>query len=249
MNIPLNIPICLKAHTGNNLQNEFFWRNARCKNDGTGAWEQMILIQTDDNKVVIQSRWNDRCLQVQPDGACVFANHNMDWWEKFDVECDEHGKVYFISCHTGKVMQCNDNGHVCCANENRLGWEAWTLISPETSEMLTSSQLRHGLLGATGAILVPVIGLTMQAAVPTAMSTYGCVRAGVGTFHAPLNSFGCASVLQASSSALLTPTAVVVGGTAGVLVAQLFDKKQEEGKLCATSLHDIQEVYTCSKKS
>jgi hypothetical protein len=56
MEIPLNTPICLKAHTGNNLQNEFFWRTARCRNQNTLAWEQMVLLKTDDDKMIIQSR-------------------------------------------------------------------------------------------------------------------------------------------------------------------------------------------------
>jgi hypothetical protein len=55
MDIPLNTPICLKARTGNHLQNEFIWRNGRCNNQNTEAWEQMELIQTADNKIIIQS--------------------------------------------------------------------------------------------------------------------------------------------------------------------------------------------------
>jgi hypothetical protein len=28
---------------------------------------------------------------------------NQEIWEKFDVESDKDGKLYFISCHTGNL--------------------------------------------------------------------------------------------------------------------------------------------------
>ena len=97
-NLPINIPLCLRAHSGNHIQNEVFWRNALCRNQNTEAWEQMILLKTDDDKIIIQSRWNNRNLQVQQEsGKCNFANHNKDLWEKFDVEIDEDNNLYFIS--------------------------------------------------------------------------------------------------------------------------------------------------------
>jgi hypothetical protein len=120
--IPINTPICLKAHTGNNLQNEFIWRTCRCVNQNTLAWEQLLLIKTNDDKYIIQSRWNGRNLQVQESGKCVFANHNQELWEKFDVEVRD-GKLYFISCPTGNVMQCNQHGFAWCENKNRLEWD------------------------------------------------------------------------------------------------------------------------------
>ena len=46
------------------------------ENQNTEAWEQLILLKTDDDKIIIQSRWNNRNLQVQESGKCVFANHN-----------------------------------------------------------------------------------------------------------------------------------------------------------------------------
>ena len=225
MDIPLNTPICLKAHTGNHLQNEFIWRNGRCHNQNTEAWEQMELIQTADNKIIIQSRWNGRNLQVQESGLCVFANHNQELWEKFDVESDKNGKLYFISCHTGNVMQCDENGFARCVNKNRLEWEAWTIVYPHSSAMMTSAQLRLISLTATGAVLFPILGLAAGAMVPLAMSTFGTVVAGVGTFHAPLTSFGCAAILQASSAALVSGGGAVAGGIAGATVGCLSLKK------------------------
>lgn len=229
MNIPLNTPICLKAHTGNNLQNEFFWDVGRCKNQNTQAWEQMIFLRTPDNKIIIQSRWNKKNLQVQRKGACVFANHNQDLWEKFDVECDSDGKVYFISCHTGKVMQCNEQGHAVCDTNHRQEWGAWTILYPEDTSMMTHSQLTTVLLTASGMVLVPLLGVTAGALVPLAMSTFGTVVPGVGTFHAPLIAGGCAAALQSASATLLTTTASLVGGVAGASVGVVLSNDSEEG--------------------
>jgi hypothetical protein len=146
--LPFNIPLCLKAHSGNNIQNEFCWRNAICRNQNTEAWEQLILLKTDDEKIIIQFRWNNRSIQVQESGKCVFANHNKDLWEKFDVEVDDENKYYFVSCHTGKVMQCNEHGHAWCVNTNRQAWEAWTIVYPHNTAMLTSEQFHLLLLVA-----------------------------------------------------------------------------------------------------
>lgn len=238
MDIPLNTPICLKAHTGNNLQNEFIWRTARCNNQATKAWEQMELIQTEDNKIIIQSRWNGINLQVQESGLCIFANHNQELWEKFDVECDKNGNVYFISCHTGKVMQCDKNGHVGCYNKDRLGWEAWKIIFAESTEMLTSMQLRVASLAATGAILSPALGFSMKSMVPVAMATFGVKVLGVGTFHAPLTSFGIAAILQSSSKVLLSGSAATVGGCAGAAVASLSNENRKETKNILEQQHE-----------
>ena len=57
--------------------------------------------------------------------------------------------------------------------------------------------------------------------VPLAMSTFGTVVAGVGTFHAPLTSFGCAAILQASSAALVSGGGAVAGGIVGATVGGL----------------------------
>jgi hypothetical protein len=50
------------------------------------------------------------------------------------------------------------------------------------------------------------------------MSTFGTVVAGVGTLHAPLIDGGCAALLQASSAALSSGFASVVGGIAGAVL-------------------------------
>lgn len=224
MNIPLGTPICLKAHTGNNLQNAFFWRNGCCNNKNTGAWEQMVLIQTPDNKIIIQSRWNCRNLQVQKSGSCVFANHNQDLWEKFEVESQEDGKVFFISCHTGNVMQCDENGYARCVSTERGMKEAWTIVNPQNTAIMNSTPLRVAASAVCGAAMFPLVGFAAGAMIPAAMSSFGTVIAGVGTFHAPLTAGGCAAILQASSAALVSVKAAAAGSAVGATLSAFLGK-------------------------
>ena len=56
----------------------------------------MVLIQTVDNKIIIQSLWNGRNLQVQESGLCVFVNKIQELRENFDVESVEDGN-YILS--------------------------------------------------------------------------------------------------------------------------------------------------------
>lgn len=64
--VPLNIPICLRSHMGKIMQNALFTRHdeAYCRNHNLDAWEQMLLLPTDDGKIIVQSRFNGRNLQV-----------------------------------------------------------------------------------------------------------------------------------------------------------------------------------------
>jgi len=188
--IPLGTPVCLKSHMGNTLQNEFDLRRGRCNNKNIEGWEQMIILKTDDGKFIIQSRWDNRNLQVQPDGKCVFANHNQELWEKFEIEADDEGQFFFRSCHTGNFMQCDSNRFAVCAHKNRLGWEAWRIVKPATGEMFTSKQLREvsiivaASVVLASCVLVPIVGVAAGAMIPTAMSSFGIIVPGVGTIHA-----------------------------------------------------------------
>lgn len=134
----------------------------------------MILLKTDDDKFIINSRQNNRNLQVQKNGNCVFANHNQDLWEKFDIEVDEDGKVFFISCQTGNVMQCNNEGFASCVNQNRDYMEAWTIIKPGTEEMMTSEELRVKSLAFSAVLLAPaaMIYFSIPLALLGAITTY-----------------------------------------------------------------------------
>lgn len=213
--IPLNTPVCLQGHTKKNLQNEFFWRTAKCNNRNMKGWEQMEIKKIHNGKFIIQSRWNGRNLQVQPNGRCVFDNHNELLWEQFDIEAVGDGRYIFISCHTGKLMQCDAHGVVWCANSyaDRGDWEMWNIIFPDNQDiknMMTSEQLNMILIGAAAVVAgVVVIGVVSWALVPIAMSTFGTVVVGVGTIHAPLAMGGVAATLQATSAALLVAEIVV----------------------------------------
>jgi len=201
-------------------------------NTNTLASEQLILHKTEDDKIIIQSRWNNHNLQVREDGSCYFTNQNQELWGKFDVESNEAGKIYFISCHTRRVLQCNEHGNIHASNENRAEWKLFTvilLVDPDHS-MMTADQLHRGVLrGALtaglvvgGARLVPFLGLAAGALLPVAMSTFGA--AGVGTSHAPLAAGGCAAILQVSSAAMLSGGGVaagaVLGGVANAAIQQ-----------------------------
>jgi hypothetical protein len=98
------------------------------------------------------------------------------------VECDKNGKVYFISCHTGNVMQCDENGFARCDQQESARMGGMDHPSPPSNcHMMTSAQLRLYSFTASGAVLFPLIGLAAGAMmVPSAMATFGTVVAGVG---------------------------------------------------------------------
>ena len=81
------------------------------------------------------------------------------------------------------------------------------MVYPEETAMMTSSELRKialiARLGVAGAM------------VPGPMTAFGTVVAGLGTFQAPLAVGGVAATLQATSSALVTGGAAVVGASVG----------------------------------
>lgn len=203
------------------MQNELFSRDARCNNRNLEAWEQLIFLKSKDNKLIIQSRWDGRNLQVQPNGRCVFANRNQLLWEKFEIESDNVGRVYFTSCHTGNVMTCNINNSAWCHGKRHGPEEAWTIVFPPNSKIITAGQVNIVGFAAAGAFLSPVLGLAAGALVPTAMATFGTVVKGVGTLHAPLVAGGCAAILQHASATLLTAKAVAVGAASGSVIGAL----------------------------
>jgi hypothetical protein len=49
----------------------------------------------------------------------------------------------FVSCHTGNVLQCDDNNVAKCANQNRQYWEAWRIVEPRVGA--TVDQVQRGL--------------------------------------------------------------------------------------------------------
>ena len=108
-----------------------------------------------------------------------------------------------------------------------LGWRLiWKKIVSGLKKMFTDPKLRIVTLTVLGAAFCPLLGLTAGALVPVAMSTFGTVVAGVGTFHAPFVAGGCAAILQVASASLLTISSAAWGGAVGAIAAFLLNAQR-----------------------
>ncbi|CAI5732721.1 unnamed protein product [Peronospora destructor] len=68
------------------------------------------------------------------------------------METNSNCALYFVSCHTGNVLQCNDDNVAKCMNQNRRAWEAWRIVEPRfvvatTNQTQRASNQRHVLAG------------------------------------------------------------------------------------------------------
>ncbi|KAE9004634.1 hypothetical protein PR001_g15800 [Phytophthora rubi] len=132
--VPFDVPIILRStHTHKNLQNPVGTKMACCLANNCSAYEQLVLRHIDDDKVAIQSALNDRFLQVRTNGDCVFDSTHLDDRDLFTMETDADCSIYFVSCFTGNVLQCDDDYAVKCVNKNRLDCEGWTIVEPRTT--------------------------------------------------------------------------------------------------------------------
>ena len=138
------------------------------------------------------------------------------------MESDKDGKVYFISCHTGNVMQCNEDGFAWCVNKNRQDWEAWTIILPENTSMMTSGQLRTISLTVTGAVVCPVVGLVAGALVPVAMSNCRCWSRYISC---TIGCRGLCCYFASFFSSSDTVEGVAAGAIAGAAIGSISDSK------------------------
>uniref|UniRef100_A0AAV1TZT8 Uncharacterized protein n=1 Tax=Peronospora matthiolae TaxID=2874970 RepID=A0AAV1TZT8_9STRA len=59
------------------------------------------------------------------------------------METNSECSLYFVSCHTGKVLQCADHGVVQCGNQLREYWEAWRIVEPRST--VTTPQMQYAL--------------------------------------------------------------------------------------------------------
>ncbi|KAK1946775.1 hypothetical protein P3T76_002327 [Phytophthora citrophthora] len=134
--IPFNVPVILESHhKETSLKNPLGSKNARCLTRNRDYYEQLVLHRVRDDKVAIQSYHNGRFLQVRASGECVFDPKEPGEWELFTMETDSECALYFVSCHTGNVLQCDENAIVKCANQNRLHREAWRIVEPRNAVM------------------------------------------------------------------------------------------------------------------
>lgn len=133
--VPFDVPIILHStHKHKNLQNPVGSKMAWCLADNRDVYEQLVLRHIDDDKVAIQSVRDDRFLQVRPNGDCVFDSTRLDDCDLFTMETDSACFIYFVSCFTGNVLQCEGDDTVRCVNKNRLECEAWTILKPCTAD-------------------------------------------------------------------------------------------------------------------
>lgn len=136
--IPFDTPMILQSlFKRKNLQNPLGSKKARCLEDNRDVYEQIILHRVRDDKVAIESARNGRFLQVRAAGECVFDPKQPGDWELFGMETDADCALFFVSCHTGNVLQCDENGVVKCANENRQLCETWGILEPRASSAST----------------------------------------------------------------------------------------------------------------
>ncbi|KAI9905542.1 hypothetical protein PsorP6_013465 [Peronosclerospora sorghi] len=138
--IPFGIPIILQSiYKVKNLQNPLGSKHARCLTDNRDGYEQLLLHRIGD-KVAIQAKRNDRFMRVCTNGDCVFDRREPRDSELFTMETDRNCALYFVSCLTGNVLQCDNNFVAKCDNTNRKGWEEWRIVMP-----LSTYQAEHTL--------------------------------------------------------------------------------------------------------
>ena len=143
--IPFDTPIIIHSiRMQMNLQNPLGSAMARCLTDNRDVYEHVILHRVRDDKVAIQSRRNGRFLRVRPSGLCMFGLTETGYWDLFTMETNAECSLHFVSCHTGKVLQCADNGVVECAKHNGGDKVAWRIVEPRTSAAITPMQ-EHAL--------------------------------------------------------------------------------------------------------
>ncbi|KAG7394512.1 hypothetical protein PHYBOEH_005065 [Phytophthora boehmeriae] len=131
--IPFDIIILHSSHKSKNLINSPGSKNARCLRDNRDVYEQLILRRVREDKVAIQSARTGRFLRVRTNGECVFDPKEPGEQELFTMETDADCHLFFVSCHTGNVLQCDDTNVAKCVNKNRLLWEFWRIVEPRAT--------------------------------------------------------------------------------------------------------------------
>lgn len=139
--IPFDVPVVLQSiRKQKNLQNPLGSKKARCLTDNRDIYEQLVLHHIRDDKIAIQCAHNGRFLQVRASGGCAFDPKEPGEWELFTMETDSDCALYFVSCHTGNVLQCDDSYVAKCTNHNRGAWEAWRILEPRTTATTNQAQ-------------------------------------------------------------------------------------------------------------
>uniref|UniRef100_A0AAV1TZY5 Uncharacterized protein n=1 Tax=Peronospora matthiolae TaxID=2874970 RepID=A0AAV1TZY5_9STRA len=123
--IPFNVPVIIQMIRKKEKSAESSRvQKASCLKDDRDIYEHVILHHVRDDKVAIESRRNGRFLQVRTSGKCVFDPTEPGEWELFTMETNWKCSLFFVSCHTGNVLQCADPDIVLCANQDHESWKA-----------------------------------------------------------------------------------------------------------------------------
>ncbi|KAG7399049.1 hypothetical protein PHYBOEH_009827 [Phytophthora boehmeriae] len=142
---PFDVPVILHSlFTHKNLQNPLGSKQARCLGDDRDLYEQLMLRRVRGDKVAIQSVRNGRFLHVQSNGVCVFDPLKPGEQELFTMETNAACALFFVSCYTGNVLQCDGNGVAKCANKNRQLWEFWKIAEPRAGASAVQPAPAHG---------------------------------------------------------------------------------------------------------
>ncbi|KAL7686306.1 putative actin-crosslinking [Plasmopara halstedii] len=139
--IPFDVPVIIQSvYKLKSLQNPVGTNKARCLSFNRDIYEQLFLRRVRKEKIAIQSAHNGRYLQVYTNGDCIFDSKEPGDYELFTIETDLNCALYFVSCRTGNVLQCNSRYHVRCEKKTRLGWEAWKIVEPCTNTITAHVQ-------------------------------------------------------------------------------------------------------------
>ncbi|KMS93975.1 hypothetical protein BVRB_026050 [Beta vulgaris subsp. vulgaris] len=153
MQAPIGNPIQLKAHDGSFLEVQLGWQKPFGNSKKTfPAWNQFILKRTVEDRVKIKSRWNLSVLTVQEDGSCLFAEDQGKPNQEFVIETGDNA-FFFVSYCFGRTLQCTPEGQVKCDNFNRLDWEKWQLVVPESEDIITVPALKGAAYSIVGMLI------------------------------------------------------------------------------------------------
>jgi len=123
-------------NNGKNVQCVDDQGQAFSTNSNRGAWEE-LRIKHHNGDYFIQSVRNGHNLQCPSDCVVKFENGNEGAYEKWDMETHQTQwgtGFFFVSKHTGKVLQSTPSGELKCDNQNRKEYETFHVLDRDGSQ-------------------------------------------------------------------------------------------------------------------
>ncbi|ETM99478.1 hypothetical protein PPTG_18733 [Phytophthora nicotianae INRA-310] len=117
--LPQETPVVLQAAALSNLyptDSPTFFRD-----DKFNA-KVVTLHCVGESTFIIRSADDGQELIVGANGGCYFESPVLGITEEFQVEAVANGSIVFVSCRTGNVLDCDDNGLPRCVDTIRRGW-------------------------------------------------------------------------------------------------------------------------------